>query len=215
MQDPSIVISSKHTLLNLGLKSIISENFDTRIVIPKSLNELRKVLQNECSVLIIDFDNHYLPEISYVEKIKTEFNVPILVISSFNGSDNFFELLKYNLEGFISPECSANEIKESISSTSVGEKFYCKRVVNLIVSNQISTSSDPISKKEISTGLSPRELEVTIALAEGLSNSEIASKFYLSIHTVQTHRKNIMKKLGISSLAELVRYAFDNKLVNK
>ena len=110
--------------------------------------------------------------------------------------------------------CSAKEIKEAVYATAKGEKFFCGTIVEAMVDaneetleeGAPATSCDPVK-------ISDRELEIIKNIAQGYTNKEIADRLFISTHTVMTHRKNIMSKLGINNTAGLVIYAVKENLV--
>lgn len=95
-----------------------------------------------------------------------------------------------------------------------GEKFFCNKIIDAILQKHLYQNGEPLEEDCAPTSLSPREIEITCLIAEkGFTNKEIAKQLFLSIHTVHTHRKNIMKKLGIRSASELVRYAISTGII--
>lgn len=106
--------------------------------------------------------------------------------------------------------CSKEEIHESIDSVLDNKKFYCGNVIRLL---DHFNKSDKLEDCEGIT-LSSREIEIIRLIAQGLTNKEIADKLCLSPHTVHTHRKNIMQKLGIKNTAGIVIYAVKENIIN-
>ena len=103
-------------------------------------------------------------------------------------------------------ECMKKEISDAIAATANEEKFYCGKIVEKLMS---STKSGAVNKMDTETNCEPvkissRELDVITLIAEGYTNKEVANELFISTHTVMTHRKNIMNKLGINNTAGLL-----------
>ena len=115
--------------------------------------------------------------------------------------------IKNNIDGHLLYSCDAEEIVESMFSVMDNEQFFCGKVLEVLDKENAT--------KTFTCGgvrLSKRELEVIELVALGFSNKEIAHKMFLSVHTVLTHRKNIMGKLGLKNTAGLVVFAVENGL---
>ena len=112
------------------------------------------------------------------------------------------------MNSFLSKQCDEKEILDAVLATAKGEKFYCTNVLNYLLEKSFpkETECKPLP-------LSAREVEIVQLISTGLIAKEIAGKLNLSTHTIYTHRKNIMKKLGIGSTSELVLYAVNEGIV--
>jgi len=107
-------------------------------------------------------------------------------------------------------DCDKDEIIDSVKSCAKGDKFFCGQVLDKLNWSEGQESShgcDPIN-------ISERELEVLQLIAEGLTTKQIADKLHLSFHTVMTHRKNMMAKLGLNNTAGLIVYAVKENLIS-
>ena len=123
---------------------------------------------------------------------------------------------RYRLvESHLKKECSVDEIKEAFVATLKGEKFFCDDIVKQMRNEQIDIEKIQFKSLDPSTvQLSERELQIIQFIAEGYTNSQIAAIVYLSNHTINTHRKNIMKKLGVNNTAGIVMYAVKTEMVS-
>lgn len=142
-------------------------------------------------------------------------NVSILVISMQVTRDTIFKGIRCGAKGFISADVTPQEIREALFTVRNGHDFYSSAITNLLVSNY----TDLIRKErspEIKNveKLSKRELEILALWGEGLQNNEIATKLFISIRTVETHKNNIMQKLGIRTTVDLIKFAIRNNLIS-
>lgn len=142
-------------------------------------------------------------------------SVSILIISMQVNRDSIFNGIRCGAQGFISAEASPQEIREAILTVRNGHDFYSSAITNLLVSNYTdlikSKKSPQIKNVE---DLTKRELEILSLWGDGLQNSEIASKLYISVRTVETHKNNIMQKLGIRTTVDLIKFAIRNNLIS-
>jgi DNA-binding NarL/FixJ family response regulator len=181
--------------------------------IENSKNETELFLKLNSStfdLLIIDplVDGYF--SVESIKKIKTKFpEVKILIISDTSSSEDVFKILENGIEGFLTRQCDNDEITHSIFAVAKGEKFYCNKVLDIILNKQFSPEEENCEP----TTLTERETEIAGLIAKGLTNKEIGEQLHLSHHTVHSHRKNIFKKLSIKSVSELTLYAMNVGLI--
>lgn len=122
--------------------------------------------------------------------------------------------LRAGVSGYLRKDCDAAEIAEAVLRTADGERFFCGKVLAVMRRAAIDVENllaGPPSCEGIA--LSERECQVVALIAEGLSYTGIADKLGLSAHTVNTHRRNVMRKLGVNNKAAVVMYAMRHGLV--
>jgi DNA-binding NarL/FixJ family response regulator len=211
MQPISIILADAQYLIRIGLKHLMMSIDDFNIIgEAKNKAELKHLLEsNEADVVIIDhlqtdnFGNDIINTIK-ISSPKTK----VLVISADNNKSNIYKVIESGVNNFITKQCSEEEIINAIRATAKGEKFFCSKVLNFILEKSFGKpeNCDPYP-------LTPRECEIVRFVAAGKIAKEIAGELNLSTHTVYTHRKNIMKKLQLSSSSELVMYAINTGLI--
>lgn len=143
-----------------------------------------------------------MPEISGIElalKIKTEFpQVKIIAMSTFKERSYISQMIQNGASGYLVKSASKEEIEEAILSVHEG-KLYMSLDINLSSSDKEELNNIPI--------LSSREKEVLHLIADGMTNPQIAAKLFLSLHTVDSHRKNILTKFSVNNTASLIKLA--------
>lgn len=123
--------------------------------------------------------------------------------------------LKAGVTSYIKKDCSRDEIIDAVLHTGDGQKFFCGKILKAIQATALDVDSifdHPLDCEPVT--VSERESEIISLIAEGCSYTRIAERLCLSAHTVTTHRKNIMQKLGVNNTAALVLYAVKNGLVS-
>ena len=214
MSSIKVAIADKQALTKVGLKSFINERKDLQLLNEiNSLDDLRSTLKSEQpQVLLVDYNLRDFVSISDLREVKTlSPNTKILIISSDNDRSNIFDAIEIGISGFVTKECSQQEIVGAIYATAKGEKFFCNKVLDLILEKHLDKNTDD---ECLPTELSVREVEIVQLTASGMNARQVANKLHLSHHTVYTHRKNVMKKLAIGSVSELTLYAVKTGIIN-
>lgn len=212
METIRIIIADQAFLVREGIKAVVSVHPYLQIVgEARHQAELIELTQQERpNVVILDYR---ATEAFSTENVATITEVSpgtsVLVISSDLEKTQVLKVLEYGALGFLLKECDETEILGAIHAVSKGEKFFCSKVLDILLERTIGGNNDDCAP----TRLTIREIDIVRLMAKGLTAQEIADKLTLSIHTVYTHRKNIMRKLGASSASEVVRYAFQTALV--
>ncbi|MEQ9306261.1 MAG: response regulator transcription factor, partial [Marinoscillum sp.] len=133
----------------------------------------------------------------------------VLIITNEDKKEHVKPLLDLGIKGIVTKKCSQAEIINAIESVSQNNRFYCNRILDLLI-------EDDKSAKEVDcepTDLSPREYEVLQLITKGHKTVQIADELNVSVHTINSHRKNILKKLNLKSPTELIVYAMETGLV--
>tara|TARA_B100000683_G_scaffold97216_1_gene96012 strand:- start:1379 stop:2008 length:630 start_codon:yes stop_codon:yes gene_type:complete len=203
----NVLIAFGNTLIEAGIKSILIK-IDTIQNIYCSNEEERCndiINKYDCKLLII-FNEHNRISSLIVNRLKSKNKeLKILLIS-----DQYFDNSSdYQIDGFLTTDCDDEEIREAINSINSGQKVICNKVIRLFMDKKTSIKKDDCE----STILSKREQEIITLIAGGSKNTDIAEELFISPHTVATHRKNIMKKLGVNKISGLIHYAIKTGLI--
>jgi len=162
--------------------------------------------------VVKNLDNSHYTEI--IDLKKRSPSISILVISMQITKDSVFKGIRCGAQGFISADASPQEIREAIFTVRNGHDFYSSAITSLLVSNYTNLIRNEQNPKIKNVDkLSKRELEILSLWGEGLQNSEIAEKLFISIRTVETHKNNIMQKLGMHTTVDLIKFAIRNNLI--
>lgn len=211
MQPISIILADSQYLIRRGLENLLSQNVDFQVV-EQSVREddlLKKVEAHQPNVVILDYHQPGNFSTDTVPRIKENSpNTNVLIISSDTDKGRIDTVLENGVNSFLTKCCDDKEIFGAINATAKGEKYFCNNVLNYLLEKSFPKEGDCSP-----TPLSPREIEIVKHVAQGKIAKEIASELHLSTHTVYTHRKNIMKKLGFGSVSELVLYAVNEGIV--
>lgn len=216
-----ILLGETQFLIKAGLLQLIEENSDLEPAgYIHNLADLEdKHTSESFDIVIIDknfgdfFTEENLPRTSELFK-----KIYVLAISD-KDKEGIYQIHKHHLTSFITYESSKEEILEAIRKTGQGIKFFSPKVVEALIAMTYGPSQglmNVASKNESSEAaalLSEREKEILKLVVKGKTAQEMADELFLSIHTVYTHRKNILKKLSCKNATELLNFAMHNNLI--
>lgn len=212
-----IVIADSNELIRLGIRTAMKNDFDVEIVGEAcSSEELLEIIDNfGTDVIVIDYTSDGF-EIDVLPKIlKKHSNVKVLAITPEQSATTLVNALKLGVMSYVKKDCSLIEIIDAVKETGKGNKFFCGQILETIQEANLDVDEidfDAFSCEPII--LSKRELEIIVLIAEGYTNNVIADQLFLSNHTINTHRKNIMSKLGVRNTAGIVMYAVKTNLIS-
>lgn len=213
-----VVLVDDHKIIRDGLKALLSNNNEIEVVGECSNgNELIEFLKhNEIRVVLMDINMPELNGIDTTTIITKEFPKVRVLALSMHKEDRFIsKILKEGALGYVLKSTSGKELIEAIKKVAAGENYFSEEVVAIMMSKY--TKNGPIAKA--TAGLvsidefTSREVEIIKLVANGLTNNKIADTLIISPRTVDTHRRNILQKLGVHNTAGIVKFAFKHELV--
>jgi DNA-binding NarL/FixJ family response regulator len=204
-----IVIADTQTLITEGLKALLSENYTILSTVTSKSELIHTLGVKVPRLLIIDFLQLDFDGYDELKDIKTKYPEMGIIILTNNLIRN--EILVYHnlgIKNILHKSVEKDELYECLESILKGRKYYSGVVLDLLFET---------NAKKTQTGtlqLTASELEIVRLIAEGLTNKEIAERKILSIHTIMTHRKNIMRKLDVSNASELIMFAIKSGIID-
>lgn len=197
-----IVIADSQFLVIEALKSLFATNEQFTISgIVETQRELIKVIEKEpCQLLIVDTALVDFDEPVDLQFVKQQYpDLSILVLTNSIGKTEFTGLSKIGIKNIIYKIADREEILAAIDSALKGKKYFAEEIIDMILDQ-----SENKSVLEEPTHLTISEIEIVRLIAGGLTTKEIANQKNISFHTVNTHRKNIFRKMGVSNASELI-----------
>ncbi|HOI33036.1 MAG TPA: response regulator transcription factor, partial [Bacteroidales bacterium] len=141
--------------------------------------------------------------------------VQVLVMSMYKMENFILKMIRAGAKGHLTSDTDRNEMVEAIFTLRNGYDFYAKTITNLILKNYLEEAENKLERKrEREQKLSTRELEVLKLFADSHTNKEIADKLFISVRTVESHKNNIMQKLNLKTMVDMVKFAIRNNLVD-
>ena len=216
MEKIKIILVDDHQLVRDGIKALLTGLPDIAIIGEASgAGELLKELETlKPDLLIMDIS---LPEISGIEltkRICLEYpGINVLILSMYNNEEFIFNSLKAGAKGYLPKDTSRDELLKAIYTIHKGEEFFGESISKVMLKSYIKRATDNEEPGDRTNAiLTSREIEILKLYVEGLINKEISDKLDISIRTVETHKNHIMRKLGLKSTVELVKFAIKNKI---
>jgi DNA-binding NarL/FixJ family response regulator len=213
----NVILADSNDLIRIGLRTILSAQRDITVSGEATNNEelLEQLNAFGASVVIIDYTSTGF-DINIVPKVHQKYKrVRFLAITPEQSAQTLVDALRSGITSYIKKDCDLSEIVNAVSETAYGNKFFCGQILEAIQKANIDVNDldfDSFTCEAVI--LSERENEIIVLIAEGYTNEQIAEQLFLSKHTVNTHRKNIMAKLGVKNTAGIVMYAVKTNLVS-
>jgi DNA-binding NarL/FixJ family response regulator len=212
-----IIIADSGVLFRAGLNAILSQYPEFTICAEASSSaQLKEMVHSfKPDVVFIDyasagFDIDVIPFCLRICK-----GVRFIALTGDQPGLIIAQAMRAGVTSYIRKDCDIPEILASARETKSGERYFCGKVLDTLRRESMDVREfENLPNDCGAVAISPRELEIITLIAEGYTNSEIADKLYLSTHTVNTHRKNILSKLGVNNTAAVVMYAVKTGLVS-
>lgn len=209
----NIIIADDHTMFLDGLKSIFAEEEDINIeMTAKSGKQVIKYLRNnsklKIDLVITDINMPEMDGIILNSAIKDEFpETKTLVVSMLEDADNIKKLAEANVNGYLSKNAEKNELLKAVKTILNGDNYFSSHI------KQVLTEAMFTKKIKPTFTLTNREKQVLQLVAQEYTTQEIADKLFLSKHTIESYRKNLISKLEVRNIAGLTRYAIEQGMV--
>jgi DNA-binding NarL/FixJ family response regulator len=203
-----IILADDHKITRQGLCSLLDKQPDMEVIAEaeEGRTAVRLALELAPDVIIMDVSMPDLNGIEAARKIAAECpEVKIIALSMHSDSMFVTEMLKSGAAGYLLKDCAFEELERATRAVMAGKTYLSPAISGVVVNDYLQR----LSKADFSDteALTSREREVLQLLAEGKSTKQIALKLHISAKTVETHRRQIMDKLDIHSVAELTKYA--------
>jgi DNA-binding NarL/FixJ family response regulator len=211
-----ILVADDHEVVRAGVRSILDRQPDCEIcgeaITGRQAVALAEQLQPD--IVILDIT---MPELNGLEAarqiLKAIPGVQVLILSMHESEELVQEILDIGAQGYILKSDAGRELAAAMQALRRREPFFTSRVAQIVVRAHLNKRHSGHAQSSPDSTPTPREREVLQLLAEGKTNKAVASALGISVMTVETHRANIMHKLGAHSIADLVHYAVRNKII--
>lgn len=207
-----VLIVDDHPVVRKGLSSCLSRLKEVLVVgeACDGREALRKAKELGPDIVLMDIDMPNMNGLTATELLHKDIpGVKVLVLSMHSQSDYVVRILQSGARGYVLKEAPTEELVKAIETIHREETFFSPEVARVAL-NQFVRGGEGSQVPQLSN----REREVLVAIAEGLSNKEIAARLLVGVRTVETHRERIMRKLNIHSIAGLTIYALQKGLIS-
>ena len=210
-QKIKILLADDHQLVRKGFRALLEE-LDYVEVVGEAANgqEVIGLLRRgvKTDVVLLDYEMPVLNGLETLDQIKRDFfGVKVILLTMLNQRELIQSAVEKGVNGFLFKNASLDELSEAIRRVSKGEQYFSSEVTLTL----LKTAQNP--DHTLLRQLTEREIEVLRLVAQGFSSTEIGAQLFISPRTVDTHRNNLIQKLGVNGIAGLVQFAIKNKLV--
>ncbi len=207
----NIVIADDHALMRAGLKRIIKDESDMKVIgEAKNGDELQELLKSiSADFIILDLT---MPSggIELINTIKKKFHDIRILVLSMHPEERFaVKSFKAGASGYMTKESAPDQLVSAIRRIVAGGKYISGALAEQLAED-VNEDKSQLPHKE----LSDRELQIFIMIASGKKVSEIAKELTLSVHTINTYRSRILEKMNIKSNVQMTHYAMENGLID-
>lgn len=215
-QKTRILIADDHAIVREGIRMILDSQEDFEVVAEAQDGEeaVRLALELEPDVVVLDISMPKMTGIEAIQHIRRDLpKAHVLILTMHEEESYVFQLLRLGAAGYVLKRGAATDLVEAIRMAARGEAFLYPAVTTQLVRDYLDQVQAG-GKPGRSDGLTEREREVLVLIAEGRTNQQIADQLSISVKTVQTHRAHLMDKLDLHDRSLLVRYAVRKGLIN-
>lgn len=213
MEQINIIIADDHKMFREGLAELLSKSKDLNIIGGAgNRDEILALLASQnIDVIIMDIDMGEISGITLTAEIRALCPQIRVLALSMHGEKNYIvKMLEAGASGYILKNAGKEEMMNAIRTVANGDTYLSSQVSARLIDH--ITNPEKKQKQE-GIPLTEREIEVLRLIADEYSNSEIANKLFISIRTVDTHRRNLLEKLQVKNTAGLVKYAISKGLL--
>lgn len=211
-----IIIVDDHAMVRTGLKMLLSGKEDIEVAAEASEGDegIRAALEHRPDVVLMDLSMpHGKDGLTAASELKKQLpDVAILMLTMHDDDEYLFRAINAGASGYVLKSAPHEELLTAIRSVAKGDAYLYPTATKRLMNEYVERLNRGESSDEYDT-LSDREKEVLELAAKGYSNKEIAEQLIISVKTVETHKSNVMEKLGLKSRPELIKYAMKKGLL--
>ena len=212
-----LLLADSNELIRVGLKSTLSGLAEVHSIIEISNGKqlIDVAQQGGIAVVLIDYTAEGFDIDDVIASLRLNPSLKFIGLTYLQSPQTLVDALRGGVMSYIKKDCDLQEISDAVIETAKGNKFFCGKILETI--SKANLDVDDIDHGVLTCDpvlMSDRENEIIVLIAEGYTNDQIAEMLFLSKHTVNTHRKNILFKLGVKNTAGIVMYAVKTQLVS-
>lgn len=214
-----VLLVDDHKILRDGIKALFKNSKEVKVIgeCDDGSQVLGFVQNNDTDVILMDIMMSDINGIETTKLVKEAIpNMKILALSMHNDYSYIQQMLEAGAHGYILKNTSSEEMLTAIHRVYEGKNFFTQDVTDIVMNSYVGGSKQKSHEQdeELVEALTTRELDVLRLIADEYTNNEIGEKLFISRRTVDTHRRNLLQKLGVKNSIGLIRFAYNNSLID-
>ena len=211
-----VLIADDHKIMLAGLRSLLEKQVEFEVVgeAENGRRAVKMALETKPDVVVMDVSMPDLNGIEATTQVVDSLPETRVIALSMHSDKRFvMGMLQAGASGYLLKDCASQELANAIRQVADGKKYLSPEITGVVIDDFLKGgfSGEAATVKAV---LSAREREVLQLIAEGWSTKQIASHLYVSVKTIETHRRQIMKKLDLHTIADLTKYAIREGLTS-
>lgn len=213
----NVLLVDDHKIVREGIRYYLEENSDIKVVCEagsgEAAIELLKERASEIEVAIVDISMGGMTGFELTEFVTKNYpHIHVIGLSMFHEPQHIKQMMNAGAKGYLLKNSSQQEIVAAIEKVLAGETYFSPEVTEIVMNNLAGRSKKNYSRVAVEMPLTKRELEILEMIIKEHSNQEIADALFISLRTVDAHKRNLLEKTGSKNVAGLVLYAVHNNL---
>ena len=209
-----IVVADDHHILLDGLKALLQKQKDLEIagMYDNGLSLFDDLPKSQPDVALVDINMPGLNGMELTKKIKEYYpGLPVIALSMHDDATHIMEMIEAGATGYLLKNVNDTELLGAIRAVSMGKMYFSQEVSDTITAYAVNKQRKQEQAEEVK--LTDRELEILKLISEEMSNAQIAAALFISERTVETHRKNMLRKTNNKTIVGLLKYALERNLI--
>jgi len=211
-----VLLADDHKVIRDGLAAILGNHPDIQVVAAEEdgLQALEAARQLRPDIAVLDINMPTLNGIEAGRQIRVAYpEIEIIILSMYATNEHIYQAMKAGARGYLLKDSSGLEVVDAIRAVHRGERYLSQQITETILDGYLEDRARSENPASPLRDLSDRERQVLQLVVEAKTSAEIAAILHLSASTVNTYRSRLMKKLGVSDVPSLVKFAIENRLV--
>jgi DNA-binding NarL/FixJ family response regulator len=212
-----ILLCDDHKLIRDGIESMLLNTDDIEVIgsVSSGENAINEVRQNRPDLILMDIMMGGMTGIEATRWIKGfDPAIKIILVTMEISKEYISAGIKSGVDGYLPKDIDKETLLDAVRTVFNGGRFFNDAIMKLVFEDFYSHEKLKSSDKKLPNELTKREYEVLGLVASGKTNKELAETLFISIKTVETHKTNILEKLGLKNTTELVKYAIKNNIIS-
>jgi len=210
----NILLADDHTIVRDGIKMLLSAEIDIHVVGEAGNGDeaIQLARKLKPDIVLMDISMPNINGLEAAKEILRFVETKIILLSMYTDEEYVLQAIRMGVSGYLHKQTAAPTLIKAIRAVINGEAYFSPSISKTVLETAQKTFNENDERSRLDL-LTKREKQVLQLIAEGISSKQIGINLFISLPTVYKHRQNLMKKVGVSNAAGLVRLAIENKLV--